>query len=68
MTESGLHGPAVSLCFLSRIIRSMSRMRRCAHTVYRIKPLEGVGIVMLFLGVLLIFLWTIFILVRLVLG
>lgn len=46
----------------------MRRTARQAVSIERIKPAEGVFIVLLSLGTLLVFLWAVFAVVRLVLG
>lgn len=51
------------------IIRAMSRIsQNIADASDRIKPLEGVGVVLLFLAALIVFLAAVMTLVRLVMG
>ena len=60
-------GNLTSFAGATLIIRAMKRRARHTMAVARIKPAEGVCIVMLFLAALLVVLWAVFIAVRLVL-
>ena len=60
-------GNLTSFAGTTLIIRAMKRRARHTMAVERIKPAEGVCIVMLFLAALLVVLWAVFIAVRLVL-
>ena len=53
---------------VQRAQHSVRRTARQAVSIERIKPAEGVFIVLLSLGTLLVFLWAVFAAVRLVLG
>lgn len=46
----------------------MKKAQRNTMNPNRIKPLEGIGLMLLFLGAFLVFLWVVFIVVRLVMG
>ena len=74
LTRTGLRaivdkrwGNLTSIAGATLIIRAMKRRARHTMAVERIKPAEGVCIVMLFLAALLVVLWAVFIAVRLVL-
>ena len=50
------------------IMRVMEKRPRHAANQNRIKPIAGVGVVLLFLATFLVFLWVVIIVVRLVVG